>query len=223
MGQKVRPSGFRVGITEPWLSRWYANKADYGKLLVEDVKIRRHIKQRYGYAGIPKVEIERKGDQMSVLIFTARPGLLIGKRGARVEELRGDLEGLLGRLVQVDVREVEEPSVSAQLLAEGVAEQLSRRQSFRRAVRRTLEVAREAGALGVKVQVSGRLGGAEMSRRESASSGTIPLQTLDAKIDYGFQVARTTAGVIGVKVWVYTGLHPKDKGAASDGAHAQAR
>ena len=224
MGQKVHPTGFRIGITEPWRSRWHATKKDFSRNLLEDRDVRDFVKQRYGRAGIPQTEIERKGEELTVILHAARPGLIIGKRGVIVDELRMALEELTGRTgsVRVMIREVKEPELDAQLVSEAIAEQLIKRQSFRRAMKRALEATMQAGAKGVKVQVSGRLGGAEMARRQKALLGSIPLQTLTADISYGFTMARTTYGAIGVKVWIYRGDR-KESEDVSHGADAQAR
>ena len=208
MGQKTHPIGFRVGITKDWRSRWFTRKKRlYGKLLVEDQKIRKHIKSKFAYAGISHIEIERKSDDdpAKVTVHAARPGVVIGKKGVNIEQLRADLEKIAGRPVQVDAVEVQNPEANAQLLAETVADQLSRRISFRRAMKRTIEQARNAGVKGIKIMCAGRLGGAEMSRREHYTVGRLPLSTLDADIDYGFTEAKTPYGHIGVKVWVYHG------------------
>ncbi len=205
MGQKIHPYGFRVGITRGWQSRWFADKSRFGKLIVEDVKIREYVKKRLKMAGVARAEIERTGDEVRLLLHTARPGLVIGRKHTEVDRLRDDIQELTGKRVTINVREISNPDTSAQLLAEGVAAQLLKRISFRRAMRRTLEAARNAGALGAKIMCAGRLGGAEMSRRERYVDGKLPLHTLKADIDYGFAEARTTYGTIGVKVWLYKG------------------
>ncbi len=211
MGQKIHPYGFRVGITRGWQSRWFADKAHFGVLIVEDVKIRRFVKKRLKMAGIAATEIERTGDEVRVLLHTARPGLVIGRKHSEVDRLREDIQKLTGKKVAINVREIANPDTNAQLLSESVAAQLLKRSSFRRAMRRTMEAARHAGALGVKIICSGRLGGAEMSRRERYVDGKLPLHNLDADIDYGFAEARTTYGTIGVKVWLYKGQIEKKK------------
>ncbi len=204
MGQKVNVNGFRVGITRGWDSRWYAKqKRDYGNLLLEDQKIRKAIKGEFRQAGIPKIELERQGEAVNILVHAARPGILIGKRGAKVDKLRQDLEKLTGRNVKLDIREISKPELSAQLVAEAVAEQLRKRSSYRRTVRRSVELTMQKGALGVRIQISGRLGGSEMSRRETVSEGSVPLQTLDANIEFGLAEAHTTAGTVGVKCWIF--------------------
>ncbi len=209
MGQKVRPTGFRVGIMEDWRSRWYASKHEFKDLLVEDFKIRKYIKKKYGFAGIPKIEIERTRDAVTVLLHTARPGVIIGKRGAEIEKLQEELQNLTGRRIEIKIQEVARPEIDAQLISEDIAEQLQKRSSFRRTIKRALEQTMDGGAKGVKVLLSGRLGGAEMSRSEGGNLGSIPLSTLRAKIDYGFAEAKTAQGHIGIKVWVNQGDYLK--------------
>ena len=204
MGQKVNPHGFRLGITTDFKSRWYANKL-YKDYVTEDVAIRRLLQRGMERAGISKVEIERTMDRVRVDIHTARPGIVIGRRGAEADRIRGDLEKLTGKQVQLNILEVKNPEIDAQLVAQGVAEQLSSRVSFRRAMRKAMQTAMKSGAKGIRVQCSGRLGGAEMSRSEFYREGRVPLHTLRADIDYGFYEARTTFGRIGVKVWIYKG------------------
>ncbi len=216
MGQKVHPKGFRVGITEDWESRWFApSKGAYGEFLVEDERLRRYIDVKLNrqppFASISRVEIERTRDEVRVILHTARPGIVIGPRGAEIEKLRAMLEGLIQRRVDVQVREIRNPDVDAQLVAEAVAEQLRRRASFRRVMKQRCEAALQAGAKGVKIICSGRLGGAEMSRRETQQMGSIPLQTLQAKVDYGYAVARTTYGAIGVRTWVHVGRYGEEQ------------
>src|SRR5438093_2524691 len=210
VGQKVNPYGFRLGVIFPWKSNWYADK-DYADSLHEDVQIRRHIRGKLSRAGISSIDIERRGDQIQTFIRTARPGIVIGRKGAEVERIRKDIERITGKRADVKVEDmnqaatVSRPETDAQLLSQGVAEQLAGRVSFRRAMRRAVQTAMRAGALGVRVQCGGRLGGTEMSRREWYREGRVPLHTLRAKIDYGTAVAKTTFGIIGVKVWVYHG------------------
>ena len=204
MGQKVNPHGFRLGITTDFKSRWYAEKK-YKDYVQEDVAIRRMLQRGMERAGISKVEIERTTDRVRVDIHTARPGIVIGRRGAEADRIRGDLEKLTGKQIQLNILEVKNPEVDAQLVAQGVAEQLSSRVSFRRAMRKAMQSAMKGGAKGIRVQCSGRLGGAEMSRSEFYREGRVPLHTLRADIDYGFYEARTTFGRIGVKVWIYRG------------------
>ena len=204
MGQKVNPHGFRLGITTDFKSRWYADKL-YKDYVAEDVAIRRMLQRGMERAGISKVEIERTRDRVRVDIHTARPGIVIGRRGAEADRIRGDLEKLTSKQIQLNILEVKNPEVDAQLVAQGVAEQLSSRVSFRRAMRKAMQTAMKGGAKGIRVQCSGRLGGAEMSRSEFYREGRVPLHTLRADIDYGFYEARTTFGRIGVKVWIYRG------------------
>ncbi len=205
MGQKINPHGFRLGITTDWKSRWYADK-QYADYVAEDVKIRRMLSKGMERAGISKVEIERTRDRVRVDIHTARPGIVIGRRGAEADRLRGNLEKLTGKQVQLNILEVKGAEADAQLVAQGVAEQLSNRVSFRRAMRKAMQSAmRSPGVKGIRVQCSGRLGGAEMSRSEFYREGRVPLHTLRAEIDYGLFEARTNFGRIGVKVWIYKG------------------
>ncbi len=220
MGQKVRPTGFRVGVMEDWRSRWYASKHEFSDLLVEDFKIRAYIKKKYGFAGIPKIEIERTRDAVTVLLSTARPGVIIGRKGAEVEKLQEELQGLTGRRIEIKIVEVARPEIDAQLISEDIAEQLQKRSSFRRTMKRSIEQTMDGGAKGVKIQLAGRLGGAEMSRTESAAAGSVPLSTLRARIDYGFAEAKTAQGHIGIKVWVNQGDYLKAE--AGDGSDAQA-
>jgi small subunit ribosomal protein S3 len=204
VGQKVNPHGFRLGITTDFKSRWYADKL-YKDYVAEDVAIRRMLQRGMERAGISKVEIERTMDRVRVDIHTARPGIVIGRRGAEADRIRGDLEKLTSKQIQLNILEVKNPEIDAQLVAQGVAEQLSSRVSFRRAMRKAMQTAMKGGAKGIRVQCAGRLGGAEMSRSEFYREGRVPLHTLRADIDYGFYEARTTFGRIGVKVWIYRG------------------
>ncbi|SDJ78419.1 small subunit ribosomal protein S3 [Actinopolyspora mzabensis] len=205
MGQKINPHGFRLGITTDWKSRWYADK-QYAEYVAEDVKIRRHLSRGMERAGISKVEIERTRERVRVDIHTARPGIVIGRRGAEADRIRGSLEKLTGKQVQLNILEVKNSEADAQLVAQGIAEQLSNRVSFRRAMRKGMQSAmRSSQVKGIRVQCSGRLGGAEMSRSEFYREGQVPLHTLRADMDYGFFEARTTFGRIGVKVWIYKG------------------
>jgi small subunit ribosomal protein S3 len=211
VGHKVNPYGFRLGVIYPWKSNWFADDKDYANALHQDVQIRRHIRAKLSRAGISSIDIERRGDQIQVFIRTARPGIVIGRKGAEVERIRKDIERITGNRADVKVEDmnqaatVSRPETDAQLLSQGVAEQLAGRVSFRRAMRRAVQTAMRAGALGVRVQCGGRLGGAEMKRREWYREGRVPLHTLRAKIDYGTSEAKTTFGIIGVKVWVYHG------------------
>ena len=224
MGQKVNPVGFRTGIMCGWKSRWYASKQDFPSLLLEDRKIRDFIKNhpkksQYRQAGINRIDIERTRDEVKVVLSVARPGLIIGKKGQEIEFLQGELQELIGRRINLKIEEVSRPELQAQLVAEEVAEQLSKRASFRRAMKRAMEQTMEAGAKGIKIQLAGRLGGAEMARREKQISGSIPLSTLRAKIDYGFTEAKTPQGHIGVQVWVNQGMY---EGSVTDGDDAEA-
>ena len=207
MGQKVYPTGFRLGITENWRSRWFAEK-DYAKTLGNDLEIRKYLEKRLSRAAVSRVEIERAGDKVKVIILTARPGVVIGKKGAEIDTLRTELEKVAGvskGQLSVDVVEIKRPELDANLVAQSIAEQLEGRVAFRRAMRKAVQSARKAGAKGIRIQCSGRLGGAEMSRREWYREGRVPLHTLRAKVDYGFCTARTQMGAIGVQVWVYHG------------------
>jgi small subunit ribosomal protein S3 len=224
MGQKVNPVGFRTGIMLGWKSRWYASKQEYADLLVEDYRIRRYIKDRkdkFGkpvYQSIAKIEIERTRDEVKVVLFSARPGLLIGRKGERVEELQKELQEKTGRRINIKIEEINRPEIVAQLVAEDIVEQLEKRAGFRRTMKRSMEQTMEAGAKGIKIQLSGRLGGAEMSRREKQIAGSIPLSTLRAKVDYGFAEAMIAQGHIGVQVWINQGLYSEDD---NDGADAK--
>jgi small subunit ribosomal protein S3 len=204
MGQKVYPTGFRLGITEDWRSRWIAGK-DYAANLQNDLAIRAYIEDKLARAAISRVDIERAGDKVKVIITTARPGIVIGKKGSDIDVLRRGLAQVANGHVSVDVIEIKRPELDAVLVAQSVAEQLEGRVAFRRAMRRAVQNARKSGALGIRVQCAGRLGGAEMSRREWYREGRVPLHTLRAKIDFGFATAATTMGSIGVKVWIYHG------------------
>ena len=204
MGQKVQPVGFRLGITENWRSRWYAGK-EYSALLESDALIRAYLDKRLRRAAVSRIEIERKGDKTIVELWTARPGIVIGKKGAEVDVLRKELEKIAGGHVAVNIVEIKRPELDATLVAQSVAEQLEGRVAFRRAMRKAVASSMKSGALGIRIQCSGRLGGAEMGRREWYREGRVPLHTLRAKIDYGTASARTTMGAIGVKVWIYRG------------------
>lgn len=205
MGQKVSPHGLRVGIIKDWSSTWYADKKDFSDKLVEDYKIRKYLKNLLKSSGIDKLTIERKGEKVKVDIYTAKPGMIIGKGGAAIEELKKNLAKLINRQIDLNIVEVKEIDLSATLVAENIASQLERRISFRKAMKQSMQKTMKAGALGIKTAVSGRLGGAEIARTEHYNEGTIPLQTLRADIDYGFAEAKTTFGLIGVKVWIYKG------------------
>jgi small subunit ribosomal protein S3 len=212
MGQKVRPTGFRTGIMTDWLSRWYANKQDFAELLVEDQKIRNYIRKRYGRSGISKIRIERTREKVTVFIHSARVGMIIGKKGQEVDKLTKELEDLAHRRIEVKTMEVNRPEVDPQLVAEEIAEQLEKRASFRRTMKRAMDTTMEAGAKGIRVQLSGRLGGAEMARQETSMLGSIPLSTLRARVEFGFAEANTAQGNIGIKVWINNGdyLTPED-------------
>ncbi|HEU4949720.1 MAG TPA: 30S ribosomal protein S3 [Candidatus Deferrimicrobiaceae bacterium] len=204
MGQKTHPFGFRLGIIKTWRSRWYSEK-EYAPQLQEDLRIRGFVKGRLNHAGVSSVEIERRSNRINVLISTARPGIVIGKKGAEIENLKTEIQKLTPKEVSINILEIRRPETDGQLTAENVAMQLERRVAFRRAMKKTVLSSMKLGAKGIKIQVSGRLGGAEMSRTEWYREGRVPLHTLRADIDYGFAEARTTYGIIGVKVWIYKG------------------
>ncbi|MCQ2523770.1 MAG: 30S ribosomal protein S3 [Lachnospiraceae bacterium] len=204
MGQKVNPHGIRVGVIKDWDSKWYA-ESEFSDFLVEDYNIRKYLKKKLYSAGISKIEIERTADRVKVIIFTAKPGVIIGKGGQEIEVTKSEIAKLTDKKVLVDIKEIKRPDKDAQLVAENIAQQLENRVSFRRAMKSSMSRTMKAGALGIKAAVAGRLGGADMARTESYSEGTIPLQTLRADIDYGFAEADTTYGKLGVKVWVYKG------------------
>ena len=205
MGQKVNPHGLRVGVIKDWDSKWYADKKNFADLLVEDNNIRKYVKKKLYTAGISKIEIERAANRVKVSIYTAKPGMVIGRGGAGVEELRAEIEKLTNKSVVINVEEIKNQDLDAQIVAEAIAESLERRVAFRRAMKQAIQRTMRQGALGIKTSVSGRVGGADMARTEGYSEGTIPLQTLRADIDYGFAEADTTYGKIGVKVWLYKG------------------
>ena len=230
MGQKVNPHGLRVGIIKDWDSKWYAKDQDFADNLVEDYKIREFLKKKLYAAGISKVEIERAAGRLKVTVFTAKPGVVIGKGGAEIEKIKGDLQKLIDSVsdrktkekLSIDIKEIKRPDRDAQLVAENIADQLENRVSFRRAMKSCMQRTMKAGALGIKTMCAGRLGGADIARTETYSDGTIPLQTLRADIDYGFAEADTTYGKVGVKVWIYKGeilprrKKSKDEGRTSD-------
>ena len=205
MGQKVNPHGLRIGIIKDWDTKWYAGNKDFSTFLIEDVKIRRYLKEKLYVAGIARIEIERAASKIKINIHTAKPGIIIGKQGAGIEALRQELEKMTGKSVLLNITEIRNVELVAQLVAENIAAQLEKRVSFRRAMKQAMSRTMKAGARGIKTQVSGRLGGAEIARTEHYAEGTIPLQTLRADIDYGFAEANTTYGKIGVKVWIYKG------------------
>ena len=219
MGHKTHPIGYRLGYNVTWSSRWYASK-DYTKLLHQDIKIRKMVKQRLFHAGVAKVEIERSGDQTRVIIHTARPGIIIGRKGAEVDKLKAELEKSYSGQVYITVKEIKKPELDAQLVCENVATQLEKRVAFRRAMKRSVQSALRRGAQGIKIMVGGRLGGAEIARSEWYREGRVPLHTLRADIDYGFAEAHTTMGQIGIKTWIYKGevlpLQPLTKESAFD-------
>jgi small subunit ribosomal protein S3 len=218
MGQKVRPTGFRTGIMTDWMSRWYASKQDFAELLVEDVKIRAYVKRKYGKSGISRIRIERTREKVVVYIYSARVGMIIGKKGQEVDKLTKELEDLAHRHIEIKTMEVNRPEVDPQLVAEDIAEQLEKRSSFRRTMKRAMDQTMEGGAKGIRVQLAGRLGGSEMARTESAMDGSIPLSTLRAKVEFGFAEAKTAQGHIGVKVWINNGdyLSPEEPSNAPD-------
>lgn len=205
MGQKVNPHGLRVGVIKDWDAKWYADKNDYSELLHEDIEVRKHIKEKMFDSGISRIVIERAAKRLKIDIHTARPGMVIGRGGSEVDSLRQDVENITGKNVQINVVEVDNPDMDAQLVAENIAGQLLKRVSFRRAMKQAMNRAMRLGAEGFRVQSSGRLGGAEMARREGYSEGSVPLHTLRADIDYGFAESKTTYGTIGVKVWINKG------------------
>ena len=217
MGQKVNPIGFRTGVMIGWASRWYASKKEFPDLLIEDAKIRKYVTEKYKFAGIPKVEIERTRDEVKVVLHAARPGVIIGRKGQQVDQLQEELQNLVGRRINIKIEEISRPELQAHLVAEEIGEQLSKRASFRRTMKRVLDQTMEAGAKGIKVQLAGRLGGSEMARREKQIAGSMPLSTLRAKIDYGFVEAMTAQGHIGIQVWINQGTYEDQ----ADGADAQ--
>jgi len=230
MGQKVSPIGFRTGVTIGWKSRWFAPKSNFGEFLIEDERIRRFIDQRLNrqppYAAVSDIEIERTREEVKVILKTARPGLVIGPKGAEVDKLKTALEELTDRRVNLSIIEIKYPDLDAKLVAEGIAEQLKRRASFRRTMKQRAEATMQAGAKGVKIIVSGRLGGAEIARSEAKIMGSIPLHTLEADVDYGFATSFTTYGTIGVKVWIYRGMFgetPSEEEQAAAAAMTRAR
>ena len=228
MGQKVNPVGFRTGIMCGWKSRWYASKQEFADLLVEDQKIRKYVKgkkDQFGkvvYPAIAKIEIERTRDEVKVILFSARPGILIGRKGERVEELQKELQEKTGRRINLKIEEINRPEIVAQLVAEDIVEQLEKRSGFRRTMKRAIEQTMEAGAKGIKIQLAGRLGGAEMSRREKQIAGSMPLSTLQAKIDYGFAEALISQGHLGVQVWINQGTYSEEDNDGADAKTSQA-
>jgi len=204
LGQKVHPYGFRLGINRTWRSRWFARK-DYGALLHEDLHLKVMLKKKFMHAGISRIEVERAANKLTIIIFTSRPGIIVGKKGTEIEKLKKDLQTLTGRDINLKIQEVNKPELDAQLVSEGIAQQLEKRIAFRRAMRRAVDSTLRFGAKGIKVRVGGRLNGAEIARSEWYLHGQLPLHTIRADVDYGFAQAYTTYGVIGVKVWVYKG------------------
>lgn len=223
MGHKVHPGGLRLGIIRDWDARWFADKKAYVDLLHEDLRIRRFLKSRFSAAGVSRILIERAAERVKVTLFTARPGMVIGKGGTEVDKVRKDLEALIGKRVNIEIMEIKVPELDAQLVAESIAQQLERRISFRRAMKQAMQRTMRAGAQGIKTAVSGRLGGAEIARSEWFAEGKVPLHTLRADVDYGYAIARTTYGVIGVKCWIYKGevLGGKKMTAADEAASGQ--
>ena len=205
MGQKVNPHGARVGVIIDWSTKWYAGKKDFSNNLIEDYNLRKMLKEKLNQAGISHIDLQRAGEKLHVIVYTAKPGIVIGKGGAGVEALKKEVEAFTGKPVALDIIEIKNPDIDAQLVAENIAQQLEKRVSFRRAMKQTIGRAMKSGAKGIKTTVSGRLGGADIARSEGYHEGSIPLQTLRADIDYGFAEAKTTYGRIGVKVWIYKG------------------
>jgi len=205
LGQKVHPYSFRLGYIRDWTSRWFANKKDFGGLLIEDTKIRKHIKKNLMQAAIAKIEIERASNRIRIIIHSGRPGVIIGRKGSEIDRLRDELRDIVNKELQIDIKEIKRVALSAQLVAENIAFQLEKRIAFRRAMKRAVQQATQAGAGGIKIRCRGRLDGAEIARKESYKVGKVPLQTIKADVDYGFTEAHTQAGLIGIKVWIYTG------------------
>ena len=222
MGQKVNPHGLRVGVIKDWDSRWYASDEEFSDYLVEDYNIRKYLKKKLASAGVSKIEIERASDRIRVIVFTAKPGVIIGKGGTEIDKTRAEIEKMTGKKVKMDITEIKRPDRDAQLVAENIAQQLENRVSFRRAMKSCMGRTMKAGALGIKAACSGRLGGADIARTEFYSEGTIPLQTLRADIDYGFSEADTTYGKVGVKVWIYKGEVLPTKGNAKNSEGSEA-
>lgn len=217
MGQKVNPIGFRVTVKKDWRSRWFADKKQFGDLLHEDIKIRDLVKKRLKDAAVPEVIIERYANRARVTVFTARPGIVIGRKGQDIEKLREEIAKITGKEIYVEIKEVKDPDLNAQLVAENIALQLERRVSFRRALKRAVQMAMETGALGIRVHAAGRLGGGELARREGYREGKVPLHTLRANVQYGFAEAHTVAGKIGVKVWL---CKKEEEAQPREGSHA---
>ena len=205
MGQKVHPTGYRLASIEPHRSRWYANKKNFSKLLLQDHQIRKYIFKEYKGAGVPRIEIERTGEAVNVIVHTSRPGVLVGRKGVRVDQLKAELQRITSMTCHLTVREIKRPELESTLVAEVVAEALEKRMAFRRAIKKAIQTTMQAGARGIKIEVAGRLGGAEMARVAKEREGRVPLSTLRSFVDYGTAEARTTYGIIGVKVWIYKG------------------
>jgi small subunit ribosomal protein S3 len=218
MGQKTNPIGLRVAVTKDWRSKWYAEKKEFGKLLAEDQRIREMLKKKLESASVPKIQIERAATRCRITIFTARPGVVIGRKGAEIDKIKEELNRLTGKEIYVEIVEVKKPEIDAQLVAENIALQLERRISFRRAMKKAVQTAMDFGAEGIKLRCSGRLGGAELARTESYHQGRVPLHTLRANIDYGFAEAHTVYGKLGIKCWICTGEAVVEKAPASRGA-----
>jgi len=222
MGQKVHPYSLRLGIIRTWKSQWFADKKNYADFLLEDLKIRKYIKKTLAQAAVADIGIERASNRLRIRIYSARPGVIIGRRGAEIDKLKEELQGITQREIFIDISEIKNPNTSAQLVAENIAFQIEKRIPFRRAMKKAIQAAINGGAGGIKVQCSGRLGGAEIARREGYKEGKVPLHTLRADIDYGFTEAFTTYGLIGIKVWIYKGeIINKKEGKALDGVNAQ--
>jgi small subunit ribosomal protein S3 len=205
MGQKIHPTGYRIGIIEPWSSRWFCRKEDFAKNLLQDREVRAHVLKEYGSAGIPRIEVERTPEAVNVVIFTARPGVLVGRKGIKIDQLKAELQVIVDSTVHLTIHEIKRPELSAGLVADVVADQLRRRMAFRRAVKKAVQTSMQAGAQGIKVEINGRLGGAEMARSLTEREGRVPLSTLQANVEYGTAAAKTTYGIVGVKVWIYKG------------------
>ena len=218
MGQKVNPIGFRVAVNKDWRSKWYADKKDYGRLLTEDRIIRDMLKKKLESASVPKILIERAATRCRVTILTARPGVVIGRKGAEIDKIKEDLSKLTGKEIYVDIQEIKNPETDAQLVAENVALQLERRISFRRALKKAVQTTMDFGAKGIKIRCAGRLGGSEIARVEKYIEGGVPLHTLRANIDYGFTEAKTTAGILGIKVWISKDPEKEKKNASANSA-----
>jgi len=217
MGQKTNPTGFRIAVTKEWRSKWYADKKEFGKLLAEDRKIREILKKKLESASVPKIQIERAATRCRITIFTARPGVVIGRKGAEIDKLKEELGKMTGKEIYVDIQEVKTPEIDAQLVAENIALQLERRISFRRAMKKAVQVAMDFKADGIKVRCAGRLGGAELARVETYHEGSVPLHTLRANIDYGFAEASTVYGKLGIKCWICKGEHKPEKSEVTTG------